>query len=91
MKQISELRNILNGFFNWNNARLTCFTQMLLALFSVRSVNLREIAVGMESKTLIDSRYKRCKRFFPNLNLIIPCLRNGYFSCFFWKILKNII
>lgn len=69
MKQISELKKILKEFLFWNNARLTCFTQMLVGLFTVRSVNLREIAISIDSHTLIDSRYKRCKRFFSEFTM----------------------
>lgn len=82
MKQISELKSILNVFLNGNNARLTCFTQMLLALFSVRSVNLREIAVGFDSSALIDSRYKRCKRFFSQFVMDFDALSRWVIKLF---------
>ena len=71
MDKTSELKDMLGDFFKWNNAKLTCFTQMLLALFAVRTVNLREIAVAFDSDALIDSRYKRIKRFFCTM-------RDGY-------------
>src|ERR1700722_13057725 len=56
---------------------------MLLALFSVRNVNLREIAVGMESKTLIDSRYKRCLRFFAQFQFDYTAIARWAFQLFF--------
>lgn len=40
MKNVSELKQILGDFLDWNNARLTCFTKMLVALLAVRTVNL---------------------------------------------------
>jgi hypothetical protein len=43
MKQSSELQAMLKEILGWNKARLTCFTKMLLALFAVRTVNLREL------------------------------------------------
>lgn len=45
---------------------------MLFVLFMVRSVNLSEIAVAMDAKATIESRYKRVRRFFLNLSLILP-------------------
>ncbi len=69
MDKISELRTILSGFLFWNKARLDCFTGMLLALFTVRTVNLRELAVGFSSSAEIDSRYKRIKRFFAEFKV----------------------
>lgn len=83
MNQISELKGILKQFSNWNNARLTCFTHMLLALFTVRSVNLREIAVAFSSKALIDSRYKRCKRFFAQFKMELNWIAVWVFKLFF--------
>ncbi len=50
MKYIRELRDILGQQLNWHKSRLDCFTQILLALFIVRSVNLSEIAVTMQER-----------------------------------------
>ena len=68
MKYISELSVILSEQLNWHKSRIDCFSQMLLALFIVRSVNLSEIALAMEGdKATIDSRYKRVYRFYAKL------------------------
>jgi len=64
MKRISELKQILNENFSWNKARIDCFARMLLALFSVKTVNLSELAVAFASKATVASRYKRLQRFF---------------------------
>lgn len=64
MNKISELKRILGENFVWNKARIDCFARMLLALFSVRTVNLSEIAVAFAAKTEVNSRYKRLQRFF---------------------------
>ncbi|WP_339050165.1 hypothetical protein [Rickettsiella endosymbiont of Xylota segnis] len=69
MKQSSELQGMLKEILGWNKERLSCFTKMLLALFSVRTVNLRELAVASASDALLDSRYKRLKRFFSNFKV----------------------
>jgi len=44
MDPISELRDSLNGCFQWNKARMTLFAQMLVALIVTRTVNLNKIA-----------------------------------------------
>ena len=62
MDSLSELVASLKGNFKWNKARLFCLAGMLLALISVRTVNLREIAVAFASDASLDSRYKRLKR-----------------------------
>lgn len=64
MQQIDELRNVLNKYLPWNKARLTCFCQMIVALFMVRSVNLTQIATAFQGKASVDSHYKRLQRFF---------------------------
>jgi hypothetical protein len=66
MDKTSELVDILSKFFKWNKARLTCFTNMLMALFIVRTVNLSEIALAMDTRAQASSRYKQIQRFFKN-------------------------
>jgi hypothetical protein len=83
MKNISELKNILGDFFGWHNARLDCFTRMLLALFSVRSVNLSEVAVAFASKAQVSSRYRRLSRFFKDYELNYDIIAKWIFSLFF--------
>ena len=83
MDKTSELKGILGDFLKWNNARLTCFTQMLLALFAVRTVNLRELAVAFVSDALIDSRYKRVKRFFATFEIDMDIIARWVFKLFF--------
>jgi hypothetical protein len=83
MDKTSELKAILGDFLKWNNARLVCFTQMLLALFAVRTVNLRELAVAFSSDALIDSRYKRLKRFFAGFKIDMDIIARWAFKLFF--------
>ena len=54
----------LNGTLGWNKARAACFVKLLLAMFSVRTVNLKEIALAFQSDAKQDSRYRRLQRFF---------------------------
>jgi hypothetical protein len=83
MNYISELREILGKELNWHKSRIDCFAQMLLALFLVRSVNLSEIAVAMQSEVLIESRYKRVKRFFSGFEFDFTCISRWIYHLFF--------
>jgi|GEM_PF-3397365 len=49
MKDTSGLVASLNGYLKWNKARATCFLNMLLGLFAVRTINLQEIALAFSS------------------------------------------
>lgn len=90
MDNVSELKGMLNGFLNWNNARLNCFSSMLLALFAVKTVNLREIAVAFTSQALIDSRYKRIKRFFARFEIDLDVIARWVFKLFVFSKDKQI-
>jgi hypothetical protein len=84
MKYISELTVILSQRLNWHKSRRDCFAQMLLALFTVRSVNLSEIAVAMPiKKASIESRYKRLYRFFSSVEFDYNLIAQWIFSLFF--------
>lgn len=83
MKYISELREILGQQLDWHKSRLDCFGQMLLALFMVRSVNLSEIAVAMPEEVLIESRYKRVKRFFSGFSFGFDSISRWLYLLFF--------
>lgn len=83
MDKISELKGILSGFLPWNKARLDCFARMLLALFTVRTVNLKELAIAFNSPAQLDSRYKRLKRFFAGFKLDSSKVALWIFKLFF--------
>ena len=80
--EINELRDILNGYFGWNKARMTCFVSMLLALYKVRTINLTELACGFLSNATIDSRYKRIKRFFKDFKIDFPLVASWVIQFF---------
>ena len=83
MDRISELRSILGEVFAWNKCRLDCLTKMLVAMFIVRTVNLREIAVAFSSDAKIESRYMRLKRFFKYCDIDYTVLARWIFKLFF--------
>ena len=49
----NELRDILNGYFCWNKARMACFVGMLIALFKVMTINLTELACRFSSNVSV--------------------------------------
>lgn len=83
MDRISELSSILGENFSWNKARLDCFVRMLLALFSVRTANLSELAVAFSSNAKVESRYKRIKRFFRFFQFDYNALARFIFKLYF--------
>lgn len=85
MKYSSELKAILSQQLVWHKSRLDCFAEMLLALFIVRTVNLSEIAVAMDCKASIDSRYKRIHRFFSKFEIDFTCIAKWIYALFFDK------
>lgn len=83
MEQVSELRDSLNAYFQWNKARITVFAQMLLALIVVRTVNLNKISCAMTSKTEQTSRYRRLQRFFAEFLIDFDMIAGFIFQLFF--------
>ena len=69
MNQYSELKKALQPHLGWHGARVSFLALFLLALLKVRTVNLSEIAVGMEGKAVYSSKYKRLQRFFRGFEL----------------------
>jgi len=68
MNQISELQKTLSHFLDWNKARISCLSQILHALFHVRTVNLTQIAEAFQSSAKEESVYRRVQRFFKEFS-----------------------
>ena len=68
MKHISELSNILNKYFDWNKARITCLAEILKGIIAVKTVNLSQIATIFSSKAQTSSSYRRIQRFFKEFD-----------------------
>ena len=64
MNQIGELQNTLTHFLDWNKARISCLSQILHALFQVKTVNLTQIAELFQTPGKEASAYRRIQRFF---------------------------
>ena len=83
MDTLGELMDSLSGSFKCNKARLFCLSGLLLALITVRTVNLREIAVAFTSGALLDSRYRRLRRFFALFKIDYLVIASWIFSLYF--------
>jgi hypothetical protein len=64
-----ELKAVLAEHLPWHGARIAFLAQFLLALLTVRSVNLAELATGFGGKAKVDSHYKRLQRFFRSFEI----------------------
>ena len=83
MDHISELTESLNGYFDWNKARMTCFVKMLLALIVTRATNLNKLACAFASNAQQSSRYRRLQRFFSNFIIDYDMIAGFIFKIFF--------
>ncbi len=68
MPTINELMMILQPYFNVHKSRLNCLSQILVALFTVRTVNLVQLAQAMTTGGSDEARYKRLRRFFAEFS-----------------------
>src|SRR3990167_8450229 len=83
MKDTSGLVKSLNGYLKWNKARATCFLNMLLGLFAVRTINLQEIALAFNSSAKVESRYRRLQRFFATFTIDFTKIARWIFKLYF--------
>jgi predicted DNA-binding transcriptional regulator len=83
MEHTSELQAILNGYFKWNKARITCFAKMLVALIATRTINLNKIACFFASDAQQLSRYRRPQRFFAGFKMDYDIIAGFIFRLFF--------
>jgi hypothetical protein len=65
----SELSRSLNHHLSWNKARVECFAKMIVALLTVKTVNLTEWASVFLTNANPESAYMRIKRFFRHFDL----------------------
>jgi len=63
MDHLIELSAILQLFFMWNKSRCDCLSQIIIALFTVRTVNISNISESFVSTAKAESSYKRIIRF----------------------------
>jgi hypothetical protein len=68
MDHINELTSILQVFFLWNKSRCHCLAQVMIALFTTRTVNMSILSESFVGRAKSDSYYKRIVRFFSWLS-----------------------
>jgi hypothetical protein len=69
MHQATLLEERLASILPWNRARLKFLSRFLIALLTVRTVNLSEVAAVLASPAKRESRYKQLQRFFADFDL----------------------
>jgi hypothetical protein len=74
MHQTTLLEERLASILPWNRARLKFLSRLLIALLSVRTVNLSEVALAFASAAKPLSRYKQLQRFFRHFDLPLEAL-----------------
>lgn len=70
MKDIRPLEQTLADNLPWHKARIKFVAAFILALVTVKNVNLVEIAYAFSGKAKQDSNYKRLQRFFRFFDLL---------------------
>jgi hypothetical protein len=78
----SELSKSLKQHLLWNKCRMDCFAKMIVALLTVRTVNLTEWAQVFLTNANADSAYMRIKRFFRYFDLDGDMLAKFIFNLF---------
>ena len=63
---ISELRTACKPHLDINQARLTCFLMLVLAVIKARTVSLAELCLHIESRAMSSSVLRRFERFFAS-------------------------
>ena len=69
MLGVKELKQKLSNILNWNGKRIDFLARFMLALISVRTVNLAEIALAFGGQAQVESKYKRLQRFLKDFEL----------------------
>jgi hypothetical protein len=57
MDHPTMLIDLLQLYFGWHLARITCLSYLIVALFKVKTVNLAELATAFPGHAEIDSHY----------------------------------
>jgi hypothetical protein len=69
MRDCSLLAEVLRENLEWHKARLDFMASFVLAMIQVRTVNLAQIAVGLNPLVKIGSNYRRCQRFLAEFRV----------------------
>ena len=69
MAHITQLKDVLSIHLPWHGARLNFLAMFFVALIKVKTVNLAEIATGLNPNAKIGSNHRRLQRFFADFEL----------------------
>ena len=64
VQEVNSLAEKLKKHLSWQQARIIFIAQFMLSLLQARSVNLCRVAEHFETTSLVESSYRRIKRFF---------------------------
>jgi hypothetical protein len=64
---INELEVTLKQSLSWNKPTTTCLVQILMAVITLRTVNLKKLACGIKGEASLESQYRRLQRFFAKV------------------------
>jgi len=82
MLHIKKLRGNLSHCFNINKSRMDCLCLIILSMVKVRTVNLSELAQGLDSGKKLKTKQRRLQRFFEKSDIDV-----NKFAIFIIKIL----
>jgi len=74
MNYNSELENIFQGQLKWDRRRIKFLAAFIITLIKVKTVNLVEIALGLNPNVSKDSNYRRIQRFLANYAVDLDCI-----------------
>lgn len=81
---INELEASLKQSLSWNKPTTTCLVQILMAVISLSTVNLKKLACGIKGEAALESQYRRLQRFFARVTFPAHALAKllaGLFFC----------
>ena len=81
---INELEATLKQTLNLNKPTTTCLVQIIMAVITLRTVNLKKLACGMKGDACLESQYRRLQRFFAKITFphhVLARLMAGLFFC----------
>lgn len=64
-----ELYTIFKSILHWHGQRVSFLTLFMVSLIKVRTLNLVQVAEGLETNAEIDSNYRRIQRFLKDFKL----------------------
>ncbi len=79
---INELEDTLKQALGLNKPTTVCLVQIIMAVISLRTVNLKKLACGIKGDADLDSQYRRLQRFFAKITLpahVLAKLMSGLF------------